>query len=67
MKIKYGYDNTIMVEEDTSLTIVNGNNLKTIKEINIPKYRDDNYYYDGNGIIYATYDDTVIKNLIIQK
>ncbi|UNT53837.1 hypothetical protein [Lysinibacillus capsici] len=67
MKIKYGYDNTIMVEEDTSLTIVNGNNLKTIKEITIPKYRDDNYYYDGNGIIYATYDDTIIKKFNYKK
>lgn len=67
MKIKYGYDNTIMIEADTSLTIVNGNNLKTIKEINIPKYRDDNYYYDGNGIIYATYDDTIIKKFDYKK
>ncbi|MBG9689921.1 hypothetical protein ABD91_03175 [Lysinibacillus sphaericus] len=67
MTIKYGYDNTIMVEADTSLTIVNGNNLKTIKEINIPKYRYDDYYYDGNGIIYATYDDAVIKKFDYKK
>lgn len=67
MRMQFGYDNKIMIEADTSLTIVNRNDLETVKEINIPKYRDDNYYYEGNGIIYATYDNAVIKKFDYKK